>query len=761
MSFFQLGSNLGYGHHPTPIDYQGNILRPSYSKVLPLDPIDKAVVGRVRVTKLRQFARDRQLANLSQYLDLLGDDCTVPAWFVEGFDQKPHKATGFVGSKYRSHFTDLYDCGLLELSTREKIIMYHSKYFCVNKSDEHSRSIFNGELLSLLCPVPDPVNLADTRAVVEGFHAFFEGQRRNDGGRRCYAYLGDFRHWFHQISASEWMRQLFGLRQAGGFSFRWTSIPMGWSWSPLLAQSVAWSVLLSRAKDQKPILDEDAFRVQSSHNTGQLPTWVNVVSESGTVVGRATVYYDNFLFLIDNPCDLARVEARMAQNCGRLRGLDPDFTGEDSESTGAFCKAGSVESISNELFIDRGFDFLGVHFQGEQSAGLAALRQGNSSADPPRKLSRAESRRAGNVETLTWWPARTEAWRAVSSDVALRLERGDPTSLREAAQVAGQAVFAANMSLGGIHCAPLGDDLLAAAREIGRQAFSLQRKEITLRRDEAWDRPIVQGEWSKALARVWREASDPARCRYQTSLSGTSERPRRSYLHVLCTDASSHSIGWCELTRGHLGARFDIPPAKDHQCGGRPLTKEERQEHIFISEMRAALEGLHEWCEDHRCDTRRVTLVVDNSATAFALRHGFSSNVKATAMMRAHREDMARVEDVILVISEDNPSDCCSRNTAAEWAAGTGVHGRGHQQNEDQKKAFPDRMRDVVIAIEARMKGWNWASEKRTVWSKRAREAGGMRHVPPDDETFDTLADDFATIELGERDSGDESEDQK
>jgi hypothetical protein len=146
---------------------------------------------------------------------------------------------------------------------------------------------------------------------------------------------------------------------------------MGWSWSPLLAQSVAWGVLLSQTKDQKPILDEDVFRTQGGSSAGQLPTWVNVISESGQVVGRATVYYDIFFLLIDNPCDLARVEARVAQNCGRLRGLDPDFTGEDSESTGAFCRAGSVEHISNELFIDRGFDFLGVHFQCEQSAGLS------------------------------------------------------------------------------------------------------------------------------------------------------------------------------------------------------------------------------------------------------------------------------------------------------------------------------------------------------------------------------------------------------
>ena len=80
---------------------------------------------------------------------------------------------------------------------------------------------------------------------------------------------------------------------------------------------MAWSVLLSRTNDQKPILDEDAFRTQGGNSSGQLPTWVNVISESGQVVGRATVYYDKSLFLIDNPCDLARVEARMTQNCQR------------------------------------------------------------------------------------------------------------------------------------------------------------------------------------------------------------------------------------------------------------------------------------------------------------------------------------------------------------------------------------------------------------------------------------------------------------
>ena len=144
-----------------------------------------------------------------------------------------------------------------------------------------------------------------------------------------------------------------------------------------------------------------------------------------------------------------------------------------------------------------------------------------------------------------WWPARTEVWWAVSSDIALRLERGDSTTLREAAQVAGQAVFAANMSLGGIHCAPLGDDLLWAAREIGKQAFARQREEPGLRRDEAWDRAIAKGEWSEALRRL----TPPAACITPTSAERTRSRGDPTFTFHVRTQVQSHSIGWCEVTR--------------------------------------------------------------------------------------------------------------------------------------------------------------------------------------------------------------------
>ena len=166
---------------------------------------------------------------------------------------------------------------------------------------------------------------------------------------------------------------------------------MGWSLSPLLVRSVAWSVLLSLAKDQKPILDEVAFRARSNHDTGQLPTWGNVVSESGTVVDRATVYYDNFLFLIDNPCDLARFESQMAQNCGRLGGLDSDFTGEDRESTGTFFQGGLRGEHLKRTLYRPGFRLPGGRFPSRTAVSWARrpARQGISSADLPRKLGRS------------------------------------------------------------------------------------------------------------------------------------------------------------------------------------------------------------------------------------------------------------------------------------------------------------------------------------------------------------------------------------
>jgi hypothetical protein len=103
------------------------------------------------------------------------------------------------------------------------------------------------------------------------------------------------------------------------------------------------------------------------------------------------------------------------------------------------------------------------------------------------------------------------------------------------------------------------------------------------------------------------------------------------------------------------------------------LSPGSRRAHLFL-ELRAAIEGLRAWVAEPRHAGRKVTRVVDNAAAAFALRHGFSSNNKATAIIQEAAYVLERVEDIILAISGDNPADCCSRNRPERWRAGVYDH---------------------------------------------------------------------------------------
>jgi hypothetical protein len=90
----------------------------------------------------------------------------------------------------------------------------------------------------------------------------------------------------------------------------------------------------------------------------------------------------------------------------------------------------------------------------------------------------------------------------------------------------------------------------------------------------------------------------------------------------------------------------------------------------------------------------KVTLVVDNAAAVFAMRHGFSSNPRASALIEAHRELFKRVEDYILVISLDNPSDCCSRNKTVDWVL--------RRPNAEAHTSFNRRTMDMMKCVDYR-----------------------------------------------------------
>lgn len=656
--------NLLYGQDVPPED--------RVSEVVPdLDEIPKNIVGRANVSVLLTFAERSQLSILISVLLLIAPGAEVPAWaHAAKMTPADSQRAPTVDPRFAGHFADLVACGLLKAQEPRRSWFY-STYFYVLKTVDKARSIFNGKRLSKRCPVPDPVNLADTCSLVGKIFRFMSEQK---GPRRCFVLGGDLRHWFHQIPAPDWMQRLFGLRArqaAGGFKdFVWTSIPMGWSWSPLIAQGVAWTFLMFREEtDSRVFFEEAAF----TGATG-LPTFVNVIDPvTKEIKGFATVYYDNYLIMCWDSDLLDAIEQRLKANEKALR---------------IVVKDGSRFSLNTAKFCNEGFDYLGVHFQGTK------------------KKSR-ETPRAGTLYGMKWAPAKASSWEQQDHVTRRHLDcPGETVTLRAAARLVGQCVFSLLMAPGGLRRQEKADAVLLAARRIGLAAFHSKNWNSPLASEEPWVTDLGLA-WSDAVSRTYERAFDDA----ENSMKAP------EYLHILCTDASTtDGLGWCAFEAdGDNFSEKDV----EHLCGGRDQTRSERaaETDIFILEMKAALEGLAVWCAANP-GTSEVTLVVDNSGAAFALRNGFSNNGEALLMMRSptNLENLRRVEDVILVISEDNPADCCSRTRDVSRTE----HARTHTD-------LGIRVRRMALCVAARRRGWCWASQKRTAFT-REEGKGGIRH---------------------------------
>ncbi len=82
-------------------------------------------------------------------------------------------------------------------------------------------------------------------------------------------------------------------------------------------------------------------------------------------------------------------------------------------------------------------------------------------------------------------------------------------------------------------------------------------------------------------------------------------------------------------------------------------------------------------------------LVTDNSGVAFSLGKGVSTNDTACRWLE-ESASLVDIADIILVVSADNPSDCCSR---------------------DNFQDFEARVGRLELAIEAHQKGYRWHSQ--------------------------------------------------
>ena len=237
-------------------------------------------------------------------------------------------------------------------------------------------------------------------------------------------------------------------------------------------------------------------------------------------------------------------------------------------------KEGSEIHCNKATFCSKGFDYLGVHFQG--------IRKRDRDASGA-----TGGTRSGLITGMEWYPTKTEEWEKGASCIYQRIRARQEITLREAATLIGQAVFALTMAPKGLRRTPQAPALLRAAREVG----------ILAHRKKDWDSPVPNApSWLVDIADIWEAAlqlSEPGK-HYRATFGSDQGFQAPAFRHILATDAStSTGLGWVSFLYDEKGLTEET---EQHVCGGRNLEEIERGQDIYILEVKAALEGLRGWC---------------------------------------------------------------------------------------------------------------------------------------------------------------------
>ena len=182
------------------------------------------------------------------------------------------------------------------------------RFFLVPKADGSGRAVLDLAAFSKMCFRPPPVNLPGISGLLRRI-----GRWRWEAG---YGYSVDLRHYFFQIPVGAHLANFFTVRcrRSGGPVFQSKVLPMGWSWSPHIAQCLAWGMVLGDLPPSlKAMVKEDQWAGETP------PAFVPLYNADGGEVGVIVVWYDNFLVLGE---DKEVVEMwkchieRRAQSCG-------------------------------------------------------------------------------------------------------------------------------------------------------------------------------------------------------------------------------------------------------------------------------------------------------------------------------------------------------------------------------------------------------------------------------------------------------------
>jgi len=494
------------------------------------------------------------------------------------------------------HFVQLKTFGLIA-TIGEGLVKYVCTYFGIPKSSGGARSIFNGKRFSKLCKTPPPTNIPDIVRVLKVLETLF---RDCD---RPVMICGDIRHYFHQLPLDSDIGRFFCLLRNGVF-WRWCSVPMGWSWSPWIAQSIAMSLILVT-------LERCGFDVSVYKGTTNPPPMIILRDSSGKTCLVATLWYDNIMIattLVDKGRKIHSMLKKVFEekDSANLQLKEWDLFGPRSFNKG---ERTETQKPDNQKIGEKGPrrrpKYLGLEF------AMIRVRSGE-----------------GFVNQLHWRieQEKLDEWKKLADTISPHM------TCRVVAKLAGTVLWHTHIAL-----QPLCNlhHLIRLVRRCGELCPKKKDWDVT----HCWSNDQIaelQDRLSWATTSQW----------HSVTWNITEQEL------VVATDSSGKRWGRCVWNSDQSLL----------ETVGRDWGADIVKATIFIKELAAAVMALEHWCP--LMPLTRILLLIDNTAAAAVLTRLASVTHAGNELARRAHEVLKRYGcelEVITITSEQNPADQPSR----------------------------------------------------------------------------------------------------
>jgi len=488
-----------------------------------------------------------------------------------------------------------------------------STYFAILKANGTARTIFSGGRLSQMFYRPPPVNLPSLPLVLTLLGDLLRGFK-------FYLLVGDLRHYFHQIQMGASFPKFFTMECCAQM-FAYVVLPMGWSFSPSIAQSYAWAALLGLASYENGLKKSaDEFLAQAPEHP---PGFMLLHNEEGRAVGLILIWYDNYICW----CLDQKIVVAMSQTWSEMTKRWGIVWGEKKLWHPSHLSSSSADKNPE----------VGV------SLGIQFARAAKRTRDEPE-------------HQLTW---RLRPKTALAAEALV----GTTTwSCRSIAGVIGSAIWQCYILCEGF--SSISETLDLSSRVGGHAKQHGWNSEIGLTPAE---KLVVAQTLEKLRCNPWSHSPGPRDWTRVRIVASDATLERGAWVYYSACDCRAQWRNWNWSEQPLAGTSPFVLPC-------------ESNESIFLLELRAAIKAIKELSEENGV----LVIVTDNTAAAEVLRSRYSSTRKGRVLVK-DLHDFLQAHNVFLIVAGiaglDNDADAptrgdietpswCARRLRVTWQTG-------------------------------------------------------------------------------------------